>query len=59
MRAGSHYSSAGVALFYLLRLEPFTALAVALQVWPAGTPAGLLPPCFGWGLRVACFDACV
>jgi hypothetical protein len=28
---GSHYSSAGIALFYLLRLEPFTSLAVELQ----------------------------
>ena len=28
---GSHYSSAGIALYYLLRLEPFTSLAVSLQ----------------------------
>jgi hypothetical protein len=28
---GSHYSSAGIALHYLLRLEPFTSLAVTLQ----------------------------
>jgi WD40 repeat protein len=28
---GSHYSSAGVVLHYLLRLEPFTSLAIALQ----------------------------
>jgi hypothetical protein len=28
---GSHYSSAGIALFYLIRVEPFTGLAVELQ----------------------------
>ena len=28
---GSHYSSAGIVLFYLLRLEPFTALGRQLQ----------------------------
>jgi hypothetical protein len=28
---GSHYSSSGTALFYLLRIEPFTTHAVALQ----------------------------
>ncbi|XAR62070.1 hypothetical protein NMG60_11016665 [Bertholletia excelsa] len=28
---GSHYSSMGIVLFYLLRLEPFTALHRALQ----------------------------
>lgn len=28
---GSHYSSAGIALYYLVRLEPFTSLAVGLQ----------------------------
>jgi hypothetical protein len=28
---GSHYSSAGIALFYLIRLEPFTTLAINLQ----------------------------
>ena len=28
---GSHYSSAGIVLFYLLRLEPFTTLAHQLQ----------------------------
>lgn len=28
---GSHYSSAGIALYYLLRMEPFTRLAIALQ----------------------------
>lgn len=28
---GSHYSSAGIALYYLLRIEPFTKLAIALQ----------------------------
>ena len=28
---GSHYSSAGTVLFYLLRLEPFTGLARSLQ----------------------------
>ena len=27
---GSHYSSAGVVLHYLLRLEPFTTLAIEL-----------------------------
>src|SRR4051794_6426501 len=27
---GSHYSSAGIALYYLLRMEPFTSLAVQL-----------------------------
>jgi len=30
-RYGSHYSSAGIALYYLLRLEPYTSLAVSLQ----------------------------
>lgn len=29
---GSHYSSAGIVLFYLVRLEPFTALNRSLQV---------------------------
>ena len=28
---GSHYSSLGVVLFFLLRLEPFTTQALALQ----------------------------
>jgi hypothetical protein len=28
---GSHYSSAGIVLFYLLRLEPFTSLNLELQ----------------------------
>jgi hypothetical protein len=28
---GSHYSSAGALLYYLIRLEPFTSLAVDLQ----------------------------
>lgn len=28
---GTHYSSAGVVLFFLLRLEPFTSMAVDLQ----------------------------
>ena len=28
---GSHYSSAGIALYYLVRLEPFTKLAISLQ----------------------------
>lgn len=28
---GSHYSSAGALLYYLIRLEPFTSLAVELQ----------------------------
>lgn len=28
---GSHYSSAGVVLHYMLRQEPFTSLAIALQ----------------------------
>ena len=29
---GSHYSSAGAVLFYLIRLEPFSGLARTLQV---------------------------
>lgn len=29
---GSHYSSMGIVLYYLLRLEPFTALHRSLQV---------------------------
>ncbi len=28
---GTHYSSSGVVLYYLLRLEPFTSLAIQLQ----------------------------
>ncbi len=28
---GSHYSSAGIVLFYLIRMEPFTSLALQLQ----------------------------
>ena len=28
---GSHYSSAAIVLYYMLRLEPFTTLAVRLQ----------------------------
>lgn len=31
---GTHYSSAGIVLWYLLRMEPFTALARSLQVCP-------------------------
>lgn len=37
---GTHYSSAGIVLWYLLRMEPFTALARSLQVRP-GLPAAL------------------
>ena len=29
---GSHYSSGGITLFYLVRLEPYTKLAIELQV---------------------------
>ena len=29
---GTHYSSAGIVLWYLLRLAPYTALAHSLQV---------------------------
>ena len=29
---GTHYSAAGVVLFYLIRLEPFTGLSRTLQV---------------------------
>ena len=35
---GSHYSTAGVVLFYLLRLEPFTGLSRTLQVPPSQAP---------------------
>jgi hypothetical protein len=28
---GTHYSSAGVVLHYLIRLEPYTTLAIELQ----------------------------
>ena len=28
---GSHYSSAGIIMYYLVRLEPFTSLAIELQ----------------------------
>ncbi|KAJ5068656.1 beach domain-containing protein lvsc [Anaeramoeba ignava] len=28
---GSHYSSSGIVLFYLIRLEPFTTLSIKLQ----------------------------
>ena len=31
---GSHYSSAGIVLHFLLRQEPFTSMAVNLQVFP-------------------------
>jgi neurobeachin-like protein 1/2 len=31
---GTHYSSAGIVLWYLLRMAPFTALAHSLQVPP-------------------------
>ena len=45
---GSHYSSAGAVLFYLIRLEPFSGLARTLQArpqtlalfWPGARPAG-------------------
>lgn len=30
---GSHYSSAGIILHYLVRQEPFTTLHINLQVW--------------------------
>ncbi|XLR30860.1 hypothetical protein S83_058760 [Arachis hypogaea] len=30
-RYGSHYSSAGTVLYYLVRVEPFTTLAIKLQ----------------------------
>ena len=29
---GSHYSNVGTVAYYLLRLEPFTTIALALQV---------------------------
>ena len=29
---GSHYSNAGFVLYYLLRLQPFTSMALNLQV---------------------------
>ena len=29
---GTHYSAAGVVLYYLIRLEPFTGLSRTLQV---------------------------
>ena len=32
---GSHYSSAGIVLHYLLRLEPYTSEHIQLQVRPA------------------------
>ena len=31
-RYGSHYSNVGTVAFYLVRLEPFTTVALALQV---------------------------
>lgn len=34
--AGSHYSSAGIVLFYLIRLQPFTKLNRALQARALG-----------------------
>ena len=36
---GSHYSSAGTVLYYMLRLEPFTSLAIALQARHPSPPA--------------------
>ena len=48
---GSHYSSAAIVLFYLIRLEPFTGLNRHLQAGfpiPSGTPTGhasQLPMC--------------
>jgi len=30
---GTHYSSSGAILFYLIRMEPFTTQAITLQVW--------------------------
>jgi hypothetical protein len=39
---GTHYSSAGIVLYYLLRTEPFTRYAIQLQ----GTFFLLLFPCF-------------
>lgn len=30
-RSGSHYSNAGIVLFYLMRLEPFASLHIELQ----------------------------
>ena len=40
---GSHYSSAGIVLFYLLRLEPFTTLSHQLQAGPGTPPPALFP----------------
>ena len=37
---GTHYSSAGIVLFYLIRLEGFTKLNRQLQVWGWGWGAG-------------------
>jgi hypothetical protein len=36
---GSHYSSAGAVLFYLMRLEPFAGLARMLQARAPGARA--------------------
>jgi hypothetical protein len=46
---GSHYSSAGIVLFYLIRVEPFTSLALELQAGHFDCPDRLffsVPECW-------------
>ena len=47
---GSHYSSAGIVLFYLIRMEPFAGLNRSLQArslccrcWHSCCSHGLMP----------------
>ena len=43
---GSHYSNAGFVLYYLLRLQPFTSLALNLQVRTLGVVGSVLHPLY-------------
>jgi len=57
---GSHYSSAGIALHYLLRLEPFTTLAVKLQGGRFDLPDRLFDSVYGaWNLSYSNVSVCV
>lgn len=60
---GSHYSAAGVVLFYLIRLEPFTRLNRNLQVCdliPYVKPASFfLCVCFCGMSRLCLYHFCI
>jgi hypothetical protein len=52
---GSHYSSAGIVLYFLLRLEPFTTEAIRLQGgrWRLSPRAWMRPPLWFYAFKQA------